>query len=110
MRVSIKDEHVFDAPPIFVNGYQKQILNSKGSTTPTVFGIDCVNFQNTSGVTVTNFLGGHEGQTIKCKGDGQTTITNGTNIFTSTGANKLLAANKVYTFTMFSNLWYEEAY
>lgn len=60
-------------------------------------------------VVITKFRNGQNGQTIKLLGHANTTITHGTNIFTNTGANKVLAANKVYTFTMFNNLWYENA-
>jgi hypothetical protein len=61
-------------------------------------------------ITITNFLGGSDGQTIKIRGDGNTTISNNTNIATNTGANKLLANNKVYYYTYFSDTkkWYEK--
>lgn len=60
-------------------------------------------------VVITNFRNGQNGQTIRLLGNANNTITHGTKIFTNTGANKVLAANKVYTFTMFNNLWYENA-
>jgi hypothetical protein len=74
-----------------------------------VLNITRVELQNTSAVTVTNLIGGQEGQEVKFRGDGFTTIQNGTNFFTNTGANKLLAVNKVYTFTKFSSGWIENA-
>lgn len=71
---------------------------------------------NTGAVNVTDFLNGAEGQRIHILGDGFMTATNGTLIFTNTGANKLLAANIVYTFTYFiipgpprSHKWVEDA-
>lgn len=61
-------------------------------------------------ITITNFVGGADGQEIKILGDGNTTIANNANISTNTGANKLLALNKVYTFTYFQskNIWAED--
>lgn len=62
-------------------------------------------------VTITNFSGGANGNVIKILGDGTTTVSNNANIKTNTGANKLLAANKIYTFTYFDStkLWVEDA-
>jgi hypothetical protein len=61
-------------------------------------------------ISITNFLGGFDGQTIKIRGDGNTTITNNANIVTNTAANKLLANGKVYYYTYFSDTkkWYEK--
>lgn len=60
-------------------------------------------------VSVTNFLGGRDSQALRIIGDGTTTIVHGTYIKTNTAANKLLALNKVYTFSYFAadNIWYE---
>lgn len=62
-------------------------------------------------VTVTNFLNGTDGQPLTIIGDGTTTVSNNANISTSTGANKLLAANKAYRFTYLVSTahWYEDA-
>lgn len=60
-------------------------------------------------VTITNFLKGADNQEIAILGDGTTTISNNANIKTNTGANKLLAANKVYRFTFITGVWYEDA-
>jgi hypothetical protein len=62
---------------------------------------------NTVATTITSIVGGQEGQEVKFLGDGFTTFQHGTIIFTNTAANKLLAANKVYTFTQFNSKWYE---
>lgn len=61
-------------------------------------------------VSITNFLGGADGQEIIIKGAGFTTIVHGTYIKTNTGANKLLAANRVYRFIYFNEdrLWVEQ--
>lgn len=78
-------------------------------TTINVLNITRVELKNTTAVTVTNLIGSQEGQEVKILGDGYTTIQHGTNIFTNTAANKLLAVNKVYTFTKFSTGWIENA-
>lgn len=62
-----------------------------------------------SNTNVTNFLHGQGGQTIYILGNGHTTVVNGTLIKTNTAVNKNLAANKVYRFTYFSGVWYEDA-
>lgn len=80
-----------------------------GVTTTNVLNITRLSFANTTATTVTNFTGGQEGQELKILGDGYTTLQHGTNIFTNTGANKLLSANKVYTFTKFPSGWIENA-
>lgn len=77
------------------------------NTTPVVTNITRFLALNTGPITVTNFLHGQSGQEIKILGDGYTTIAHNSSIATNTGANKLLAANKVYTFTLFANKWYE---
>jgi len=85
------------------------VLTSKGSTTVSVLDTTRVLFSNTGAVSVTNFTGGQQGQEIKVLGDGFTTIVNSSLIRTNTGSNKLLAVNKVYTFTRFSASWVENA-
>lgn len=57
--------------------------------------------------TVTNFLNGQEGQHLYILGNGNTELTHGTSIFTSTGANKTLAADKMYHFICHDDKWYE---
>lgn len=76
-------------------------------TTPTV--ANCLVYKciATAPITVTNFTEGAEGQSIRIKGDGFTTIKNNTTIKTNTGADKLLAATKVYTLTLIDGVWYE---
>lgn len=62
---------------------------------------------HSSATTVTNFLGGQEGHHLYILGNGNTELTHGTNIFTSTGANKTLAADKMYHFICHDDKWYE---
>lgn len=80
---------------------QLQSTLTPGSTTPSVLNSTSWVANNSAPVTVTNFRDGQPGQVVRILGDGQTTIQHGTNIFTNTGANKLLATNKVYTFNYF---------
>lgn len=56
---------------------------------------------------ITNFSDGADGQTIRILGDGFTTVKNNATIKTNTTADKLLAAYKVYSFTLIEEVWYE---
>jgi hypothetical protein len=76
-------------------------------TSPSVRNVSIFQCANSAPTTVVDFLNGQNGQTLVLLGEGNTTIEHGTNIFTNTGANKLLAANTVYRFTQFNGLWYE---
>lgn len=77
-------------------------------TTPTVKNNELWIANNTGAVTVTQFDEGAEGQPINILGDGFTTIANNANIKTNTGANKLLAANRLYKFVRINSIWYEQ--
>jgi len=81
----------------------------KGVTTPSVKNVRCWVCQNTAPVTITDFLDGQEGQTLKVLGDGNSSVQNGPNIVTASGAVALMA-NKVYTFTLFNGVWYEDTH
>lgn len=111
----------FNPPKVL---YEKQIFNNgaafnilpdvsssrfDGSTTPSVSNVTGFLAGASTPITITNFLKGSDWQTISILGDGNTTISNNANIKTNTGANKLLAANKIYRFTCISNVWYEDA-
>jgi hypothetical protein len=105
------DDIVFGGLITFTNrpkGIVSEFNDSE--TTPSVAGVT-LGICSGAVVTITDFLGGTDGESVKLLGDGTTTITNGTNIFTNTGANKLLAASKVYTFTYVDSLkqWFENA-
>lgn len=78
------------------------------SITPDVLNKERIKFLNVAPVTVTDFLNGQEGQAITLYGDGQTTIANNSTVKTNTGANKLLATLKTYSFTRFSSVWVEQ--
>lgn len=79
-----------------------------GDTSPTVLNLERIKFQNTSGVTVTNFDNGQEGQYIIVVGDGQTTLQHGTNIFNTSGANITLTNNRVYAYVRVQGVWREQ--
>jgi len=78
-------------------------------TTLSVLNTTRVKLGNTGAVTVVDLTSGQEGQNVLFLGDGNTTFANNTKIKTSSGANKLLAANSVYSFTFFMGVWYEAA-
>jgi hypothetical protein len=64
--------------------------------------------QNAGATLITAFDDATNGQTIRvlCT-DANTTLVNGATIKTNTGANKVLAANRVYTFLYYSGIAYE---
>lgn len=107
MSHSINEEYTFNAPVTF-NVLPVEFVGTLTGTTPSVKGGKRWKGKG-SVVTVTNFLYGAAGQEIKVLGDGATTVSHNTKIKTNTAANKLLATNKVYTFTLFDNVWIENA-
>lgn len=79
---------------------------NNGDTIPRIQDVECWICGGTV-VTITDFLFGQNGQTIKILGKANTTIKNNTKIKTNTGADKTLSNDKVYRFTRFNNIWYE---
>lgn len=100
------EEQVFNNTTTFRILPREFVSKLDATTTPSVKNVRRFTTSDTV-VTITNFDDGAEGQTIMIVGDGKLTVTHGTNIFTNTGANKLLAVNRIYTFTLINNLWYE---
>lgn len=94
----------------FANLPAIQVDEFKNTATPNVANLQVIE-GNGSAVTITNFIGGSNGQPISIVGDGTTTISNNANITTNTGANKLLSVGKVYRFTylLSTKHWYEDA-
>lgn len=79
-----------------------------GITTPDVINRTLIILNNSGATSITDFLNGQFGQTIRVLAlDANTTINNNSTVKTNTGANKLLVANKIYTFTYYNNVWYE---
>ena len=109
-RLEIRDPVVVKRPASFPGGIEKLVSPiQKLVNSVDVTHLDVLLTQNTSAVTITSFTGGSEGQEIKILGDGFTTIANNSSIKTNTGANKLLQALKIYTFTLCLGVWYENA-
>jgi hypothetical protein len=75
--------------------------------TPDLFGQNQFqdNFEmgNTGATSVTNFLNGLFGQHLLVRGDGFSTLVNGANIVTTTGANKLMVSGTYYKFVRRTN-------
>lgn len=109
-RIDIADEVLFKGPVQFSELPQQPISSLVlASTTPSVLNNTRLKAINSGAISITNFLDGQEGQEIKILGDGNTTVVHGSFIKTNTAVNKLLAANKVYTFSLWSAVWIENA-
>lgn len=83
------------------------VSSSVGSITISVAQANDVLLGQGSATTVTNFTGGISGQSIFIRGNTNVTIANNATIKTSTGADKILANNKVYQFKLLGSVWYE---
>lgn len=103
----VVEEPTIFAGPVEFQQHPKTYVDSVSGTTFDVENLVALIASNTGATNVTDFTKGADGQTIRILGDGQSTVVNGTLVKTNTGANKLLASNKVYTFTRFNNVWYE---
>jgi hypothetical protein len=97
------------------NVLEKQSIQPLRGPTPSVLNRKVFELDNTSPVTITDFLRGSPGQRLYILGDGNTTIEDGVFIFTNTGSNKLLVPDTVYKFTFFpisgpppSHKWVED--
>ncbi len=106
--VTVTQEVILAAPQTHLVA-DKEFVGSMLGATPEVSNLRCYVGKNVAPVTVTNFLKGQEGQPIAILGDGNMTIKHGTNIYNNTGADKLLAANKIYRYTKINSKWYEDA-
>lgn len=103
-----REEVMFDNVVTFNKLPKKPISRfAIGSATPSVANCEYWKCGGTV-LTITNFKGGQQAQTINILGDGNTTIANNANIVTNTGANKLLINNRVYRFTLWGNVWIED--
>lgn len=83
-------------------------LINTGDTLPNVDNVDLLILSGVATV-ITNFTKGYNNQDLRVLGDGVSTISNNANIKTNTGANKILATNKIYRFTYYNKVWYEDA-
>lgn len=83
-------------------------LINAGNTTPSVDNIDLLILSGVATIII-NFTKGYNNQYLRVLGDGVSTISNNVNIKTNTGANKILAIRKIYRFTYYNKVWYEDA-
>lgn len=104
-REEIWHERVINAETV-INVLDKRSFDTLVSTTPRVTNKEQW-LSHAASTTVTDFLGGKDGQHLYILGNGNTTLTHGTNIFTNTGANKVLAANRMYHLIHYNGKWYE---
>jgi hypothetical protein len=109
-QIEINDPILFNSPVTFSELPERPIDTAQATaTTLSALNTERIALTNTGAVTVTDFTEGQDGQELVLLGDGFTTVTHGTNIFTNTAASKLLAANAVYHFVQFNGNWYETA-
>ena len=88
----------------------EQITATDQDTTPSVGGTNSLILANTVATTITEFDDGLDGQILVCAfSDGNTTITDGTNIFLSGSVNYNPAATAILTFIRVSGNWYEQS-
>jgi hypothetical protein len=64
-------------------------------------------FKTGAADTYTDFDDGAPGQQIQILAVHAATLTNGVNIFTNTGANKVMVVNRIYTLRDVNGIWYE---
>jgi hypothetical protein len=64
-------------------------------------------FKTGAADTYTDFDDGAPGQQIQILAVHAATLTNGVNIFTNTGANKVMVVNRIYTLRDTNGVWYE---
>ena len=110
----IEEETIFNSPVTF-NVSNKVVVDTLVGGFPSVANKSLL-LSHAAAAIITDFQDGSIGQTLSILGNGNTTITHGTNIFTNTGANKVLAADVVYRFTFIqtdpsdptSGKWYED--
>lgn len=104
----VNTEQVINAPQT-KNVLDKQFVKTlRGEVNPSVRNIEKFTCKNTSPLTILKFKDGQNGQSITILGEGFTSIDNNATIRTNTGAAKLLLDSKVYRFTNFEGIWYED--
>lgn len=104
-------EVVYEFPPKFLRGRHYQVEEEERErTTIVVVGVDVIYFNNPSATTITNLIGGYDGQQLRLIGDGVTTLQANSFIITNTGVTEtdvdlLLEDDYVYTFTCYKGVW-----
>lgn len=101
------DEVLFNGPVTF-SQLPKEFVGAfvSGDVTPSV--LNAKVWKSTGNAVVTDFDNGMEGQEISILGNGTITVSHNANIKTNTGANKVLAANRLYRFVLIDGVWYEQ--
>lgn len=106
---TINEEQIINAPQtITVLPRRKSQKFVAGDTTPSVKNHEHWEANNVVATTITQFDDGAECQSLFILGDNNTTIAHNANIKTNTGANKLLATNRLYHLVRINSVWYEE--
>ncbi len=79
----------------------------------TTWNVENINFVSLGSyatpTTVTAFTNGSPQNPLRILGNANVTIQNNSTIKTNTGADIVLAANKIYTFTLYGGIWYQNA-
>jgi len=100
---------VYGAGPSIAD--QGLFLFTADDATPSVDNRTFFSFNSYTGATnVTNFDNGAQGQTIQLldpTANGYITLVDNATIYTNTGANKVLASGKIYTFRLYGTIWRE---
>lgn len=106
-----RTEVIQQAPVTKLVADREFITTFRGAdSTPSVLNLTKFIAGNTGAQNVTYFDDGFDGQEISILGDGFTTlIHDAAKLLLNTGANKLLAVNKVYRFTRYNVKWIEDA-
>jgi hypothetical protein len=77
-----------------------------GGTTPNVMGLDACAINNGAGTTVSNFIGGFEGQELVVQSaNGNTTYGHGSGILNNGSTAQLAAASSIWKFFRYSGNW-----
>src|SRR3982750_2439386 len=95
-----------------VNALAKQfiMLAKVGDPSPSVMNVERLQFRNTTGVVITRFDNGQNGQRIELLGDGHTIIQNNARIVTADGSDLTLDEGVVFAFTRFADgVWHQSA-
>lgn len=103
----IHQEQIIEAPSQQVVLGHQFVNTLEANTTPSVLNVQLFECSGAT-VTITNFINGQHGQSISILGDGLTTVEFNANIKTSTGVDRLLDAGKIFRFTNYNGVWYED--
>lgn len=101
----IKRERIIEAPTTRAV-LDRKLFDTLTTTTPDILNREYW-LSHATATTVTNFVNGQDGQHLYILGNGNTTLTHGTNIFLSGGVTRLLVANKICHLVCYDNIWYE---